>query len=408
MGVGLRTDASAYSRLIAGAETGDHPQNPSMIWLAILTLLFWLGAAWEIMRGNRRLRRLATLDAPPPAHWPRVSLVLAARNEGRTLGAALPTMLALDYPELELIAVNDRSEDDTGAVLEKIAATDPRLRAVHVRELPAGWLGKNHALHIGAQQASGEWILFTDADIHFAPDVLRRAIAHAEAQQLDHLAAVPQLHERGHALGICVSAFSLLFALFMRPWRVPDPASACHGGVGAFNLVRAATYRRLGGHAPIRLRPDDDMKLGKLMKSGGRSEIVLGVGVLSVAWYASVGELIRGLEKNAFAGLDYRVWATVGAVIAHGVVVFWPLAALFAVIGVEWWLNFSAVAVMLLVASDNHRFDGGRAWHALFLPVGVAVLNYIMVRSMVLTFWRGGIVWRGTHYSLRELRANRC
>lgn len=382
------------------------PTDP-MTCFAATALLGWLLVGLELMRGNRRLRRLATLPAPAPARWPRVSLVFAARNEGATLGRAVPTMLALDYPDLEIIAVDDRSEDDTGAILDKFAAADARLKVIHVTELPPGWLGKTHGLQRGGEQATGEWILFTDADIHFQPPALARAVAYARAQTLDHLAAVPVLHERGPLLGICVSAFSLLFALFVRPWRVPNPASGCHGGIGAFNLVRTSTYRKMGGHAPLRLRPDDDLKLGKLMKAGGFSEIVLGGEVLSVAWYDSVGGFVRGLEKNAFAGADYRIWLVGAGVLLHAAFVFWPLAAVFAASGPARWLWLGAVAVMLGVAADNHRFDGGRAWHGLFLPVGIAVLDYAIVRSMVLALGRGGIIWRGTRYPLRDLRANR-
>lgn len=376
--------------------------------LATLTLVLWLGAAAEVMRGNRRLHRLAGRPpAPPPSPWPRVSLVFAARNEGATIGAAVPTMLALDYPDVEVIAVNDRSEDNTGAQLEALAASEPRLHVEHVATLPPGWLGKNHALHHGANRATGTWILFTDADIHFRPDALRLAIAHAEAQRLDHLSAVPQLHERGALLGVCVGAFSLIFSLFLRPWKIPDPRSAAHGGVGAFNLVRTATYRRLGGHAPLRLRPDDDIKLGKLMKSGGRSEFALGAGVISVAWYASVPELVRGLTKNAYAGVDYRAWMIVGGVAAHAVFFLWPIVALFVTTGPAWTGYAAAVALQFLVAVDNTRFDGGRWWHGLFFPVGLVVLDYILLRSMVVTHWQRGIVWRGTHYPLRDLKANR-
>lgn len=374
---------------------------------AALTLALWLGAAWDVLRGNRRLRRLATLDTPPPAAWPRVSIVFAARNEAATVGAAVPTMLALDYPDLELIAVNDRSDDATGEILDALAARDLRLLVEHIPSLRPGWLGKNHALHRGAQRATGRWILFTDADVHFRSDALRRAIAHAEAAQLDHLAVVPQLHERGHLLGIGVAAFSLLFALFLRPWTIPNPRSPSHGGVGAFNLVRTATYRRLGGHAPLRLRPDDDIKLGKLMKSGGRSEFALGAGAVSVAWYASVGELVRGLTKNAYAGVDYRAWMILGGVAAHALFFFWPLAALGLTGGAERWLYVAAVAAMLTVAVENTRADGGRAWHGLFLPVGLLIMDYILVRSMLVTHGQRGIVWRGTHYPLRELKENR-
>ncbi len=375
--------------------------------LAVLTLLLWLGAAWEMIRGNRRLRRLATLPMPGVTSWPRVSLVFTARNEGRTVGAAVPTMLGLDYPDLELIAINDRSEDNTGAELDKLAAADPRLKVIHVKELPPGWLGKTHGLQRGGEQASGEWILFTDADVHFQPGVLRRAVAHARANNLDHLAAVPELTGHGPVLGICVGAFSLIFALFLRPWRVPDPRSPCHGGVGAFNLVRTSTYRKLGGHKPLHYRPDDDIKLGKLMKAGGWSEMVLGAGAISVAWYATVGELVRGLTKNAFAGTDYRIWLMLGAVAAHLIFFVWPVAALGLAAGLAQGLYLAAVVIMLGVAVDNQRFAGGRWWHGLFFPAGLLVLDYILLRSMVVTLWQRGIIWRGTHYPLRELKANR-
>jgi glycosyltransferase involved in cell wall biosynthesis len=381
-----------------------------MTWLTVLaalTLLLWLGLAQEVLRGNRRLRRLATLPAPEPVAWPRVSIVIAARNEGATVGAAVPTMLALDYPDFEIIAVNDRSEDDTGPVLDRLAAADPRLRVVHVRELPAGWIGKNHALHTGAQQGTGDWILFTDADIHFAPGVLRRAIAYARVQTIDHLAAVPELSKHGHLLGICVNAFSFAFTVGILPWRIPDPRSRSHGGVGAFNLVRAVTYRKLGGHKPLRLRPDDDIKLGKLMKAGGFSELVLGAGALSVAWYDSVGAMVRGLTKNAYAGADYRFWVPPLGASALLVGYVWPVVALFLTAGPAWWLNAGSVAVMLALGCDQTRFAGGRWWHGLFLPLGMAVFAYILLRSQFVTHWTGGITWRGTHYPLHELKRNR-
>jgi glycosyltransferase involved in cell wall biosynthesis len=376
--------------------------------LAALTLLLWLGIDWDLMRGNRRMKRLATLDAPPPAPWPRVSIVVPARNEGTTVGAAMPTLLSLNYPDYEVIAVDDRSEDDTGAVLDRLAAADARLQVDHVRELPAGWIGKNHALHHGAGRATGPWVLFTDADIHFSPDALRRAVAHAEAQQLDLLAVVPRLSEHGHLLGICVGAFSLLFPMFFRPWRIADPASRSYGGVGAFNLVRVATYRKLGGHTRIRLRPDDDVKLGKLFKrSGARCDFLLGAGAIAVAWYADVREMVRGLTKNAFAGTDYSVLFVLGGVLFQVVFFVWPPVALAVVSGPAWWLNLAATIAMLAGAVDNQRFAGGRRWHGLLMPLGVAVFGYTLLRSMVATLWQRGIVWRGTHYPLAGLKANR-
>lgn len=375
---------------------------------AVVVLLFWVGATWEIMRGNRRLTRLAMSDAPAPVSWPRVSIVVAARNEGLTLGAALPTLLALDYPDLEVIVVDDRSDDETGSVAERIAATDRRLHVEHVRELPSGWLGKNHALHAGAGRATGEWILFTDADIHFRPDALRRAVAHALARRLDMLAAVPQLSKRGHLLGICVGAFSLIFSMFVRPWQVSNPRSSAHGGVGAFNLLRTEAYRRAGGHEPIRLRPDDDLRLGRLLKlAGARCEVALGAGVISVEWYANVRELVRGLTKNVYAGTDYRPSLIVGGILAHAAFFLAPVVAALLTTGAAQACFGAAVVLMLATAVDNQRFDGGTLWHGLFFPAGLVVLDYILLRSMIVTHGRRGIVWRGTHYPLAELKRNR-
>lgn len=378
----------------------------SLLFAAVI-LLVWLAVGQEVFRGNRRLRWLARLAAPVPTAWPRVSVVFAARNEAATVGAAVPTMLALDYPDWELIAVDDRSEDATGTILARLAAAHPRLKVVHLTDLPAGWLGKNHALAEGAERATGDWILFTDADIHFSPDVLRRAVAYARAQSLDHLAAVPSLSQQGGWLGVCVNAFSFAFTAGIRPWKIPDPRSRAHGGVGAFNLVRTSTYRKLGGHVPIHLRPDDDLKLGKLMKSGGFSEFVLGAGAISVSWYASVGGMIRGLTKNAYAGADYRFWVPpLGAVLVL-LGCFWPLAALSVTAGTERWCYVGTVLLMLTLGCDQTRFTGGRWWHGLLLPFGMAVFSYMLLRSMVVTHWTGGITWRGTFYPLRDLKHNR-
>jgi glycosyltransferase involved in cell wall biosynthesis len=379
-----------------------------IVVLAVPILLFWLGAAAIVLRGNRRMTRLASVSTIEPPVWPTVSIVFAARNEATTVSAAVPTMLALDYPNFELIAVDDRSDDGTGEILDQLAVSNPRLQVDHVRELPPGWIGKNHALHHGARRATGKWMLFTDADIHFAPDALRRAVAYAEAHELDLLAAVPQLHERGPLLGACVNAFSFAYTIGIQPWRIPDSHSDAHGSVGAFGLVRAAKYRELGGHEAIRLRPDDDIKLGKLFKlHGGRCELVHGAGALSVSWYHSAQQMISGLTKNAYACADYRWWIPFTGAAVVAALFLWPLAAVTLTTGTARWLYGGGVAIMLVLGCDQTRFTGGRWWHGILLPIGMAIFSYALLRSMVVTHWQGGVVWRGTHYPLRELKANR-
>ncbi|HEY4587862.1 MAG TPA: glycosyltransferase family 2 protein, partial [Thermoanaerobaculia bacterium] len=246
--------------------------------LALATLLAHVATAVQVYRGVRSIRALR--DLPPLAGpLPRVSIIIPARNEERNLEEALRSVLALDYDNLEIDVVDDRSTDRTGEILDRMAAADPRLRIVHVRELPPGWLGKNHALWLGAGKATGEFLLFTDADVVLAPATLRRAVGAMVADGLDHLTAAPEIARPGVLFEMFVGAFSLFFTLYTRPWKVKDPESPSHVGVGAFNLVRAAAYRAAGGHPAIAMRPDDDLKLGKLLKKKGfHQEFVFGLG----------------------------------------------------------------------------------------------------------------------------------
>ncbi|MDP2105831.1 MAG: glycosyltransferase family 2 protein, partial [Desulfobulbaceae bacterium] len=296
-------------------------------WLAIPILGVVLMIALDLMRGNRTIRDLSSV----PVIWgnlPRVSLIVAARNEARHIREALQSHLALDYPDYELIVVNDRSEDETGLILDDMAFHQPRLSVIHLDSLPPGWLGKNHALYLGAKQADGDLFLFTDADIVMRPSVLTRAVCLMRDQGLDHLTVSPSITMPTHVLQIFGASFVIFFAMFVRPWKVRDPKSSCHVGIGAFNLIRSDVYRSVGGHEVIRLRPDDDVKLGKIVKQGGYcSDFAFGKDLMSVEWYASVGEVIRGLEKNAFAGCDYRISLVLFGVAFLLVFAVWPYLA---------------------------------------------------------------------------------
>jgi glycosyltransferase involved in cell wall biosynthesis len=373
-----------------------------LFWLAAATWLGVLAVVIGFARGNRSLRRLREL--PADAAGPKVSVIVAARNEARKIEPALRSLLRQNYPNLEFIVVNDRSEDETVQILDRLAG----IKVVHIRELPKSWLGKNHAQHVGAQQATGEWLLFTDADVHMEPTVISRAVRYLQDAGLDHLAVAPQLKMPGTLLQMFGGAFTIFFGLYARPWKARDPKSPCHIGIGALNLVRAEAYRAVGGHAPIAMRPDDDMKLGKLLKkSGYRQEMLLGDGMLTVEWYSSVGELARGLEKNSFAGVEYNLGVVVASTIAQLLVFVWPVAALFVTGGATFWLNAGIVATLAALYVDNARFHGEKGWHGVAMPVTAVLFLYIIWRATWKTLRNDGIDWRGTHYSLAELKANK-
>ena len=378
-----------------------------VVSFAILAL--WSRAVLELHYGGARVRRLADVDAatlPDPA--PRVTVVIAARDEERHLASAMRSVLALDYPALEVIAVDDRSTDRTGTVLDQLATADPRLRVIHVRDLPAGWLGKTHALHVAAQAAAGEWVLFTDADVFFAPDTLRRALALAVHTPLDHLVLGPRTTGGTVVMRLLLGFFALGFALSTRPWRAREADRSEHIGIGAFNLVRADVYRAVGGHSRIAMRPDDDIKLGKIIKDAGYAqEMLFGRGLMSVEWYPSLGALARGLEKNSLAGVDYSVAAMLAGTLAQLVFFVWPFAALAVTTGAALALNAAACAVLLSTYVVTAHLVGAPRWYAMGFPVMAVIFVGILWRATFITLHDGGITWRGTRYPLAALKANR-
>jgi len=378
------------------------------LYLALAILLFYLLVAVEVIGGNRKIRRLRTIVPDIGPNAPKVSIIVPARNEERNLREALSSMLALDYPQLELIVVNDRSDDATGDIIAELAATDPRLQAVTVETLPPGWLGKNHALWLGSRQASGELLLFTDADIVMEPTLLQRAVAYLEAQRLDHLVVSPRIDMPGTLLPMFGLTFMLFFAMFSRPWKARDPKSKAHIGIGAFNLVRARAYWACGGHEVIPLRPDDDLKLGKLLKKNGYAqELVAGPEFMVVEWYATLPEVIRGLEKNAFAGCDYRLWLVAVGAVVHALCSIWPYLALLVMDGAVRLTYMAVVTVITLLLINCARANGARYWYVVGFPLGATLFVWIVLRTTSLNLLQGGITWRGTFYPLKELRKNR-
>jgi len=382
--------------------------DAGLLYLALASLVATSVCAVLLIWSGLLMRRLADVTVLERDAWPKVSLIAPARNEERHIEAAVRSLVTIDYPGLEITIVNDRSTDRTGEILGRLAAEFPQLNMVTLTELPAGWLGKNHALQLGADRSRGEWLLFTDADIVFEPSALRRAITYALTHQLDHLAATPRTEMPGWFLQSFIVTFVVYFSLFVRLWAVRNPRSTAHVGIGAFNLVRAEVYRAVEGHRRIPLRPDDDLKLGKIIKLAGyRQDLVNAEEFLLVRWYASLGEMIRGLEKNTFSAMEYSTWFSLfsgGMSLVNNV---WPFVAIWLLAGPARWVNVAIVLVLLWIAWSTGRTLKAPWASALVFPLAVLLLVYIQWRTMVLNLYHGGIHWRDTFYPLAELRANR-
>jgi glycosyltransferase involved in cell wall biosynthesis len=341
---------------------------------------------------------------------PRLSVVVPARDEASAIGRAVESLLAQDYPDLQIIVVDDRSSDATGDVLRELAARDPRLLTMRVDELPAGWLGKNHALWRGANAVTGEWILFTDGDVVFTPGALRRAVAYAAEEELDHLTLAPRLVARGFWLRAFIAFFAYAFVALWGAYLANDPKTKRGVGIGAFNLVRASAYERIGTMRALSLRPDDDIRLGRRLRAFGfRQRVLNGNEVLSVEWYPSLRAAISGLEKSMYSSMDYRVVDAVAALLFLGATMVWPFVGIIALGGIDRVLLAVVIACLAIGLIETYRQAIGPLTPsallvALVLPISAVCWGYAIARSVYFAETRG-VRWRGTTYPLSLLRA---
>jgi len=380
----------------------------ALFLLGALLAAIWFGVLIQALRTDRTLASLAEITPEPDP--PSVSVVVPCRNEARGVAAAVRSLLAQDLPALEVVAVDDRSEDATGALLDGLAAEDPRLTVVHVAALPPGWLGKNHALQAGGERARGEWLLFTDGDVVFAPDALRRALAFARRHGLGHVAAAPRFVAPGFLERAFVSGFACFASLAFRVTDLPRPGTPGFIGVGAFNLVRREAWRRVGGHRRLALEVVDDVKLGLVLRRSGVPQGAVSAGPLvAVRWQHGLVPSVLGLVKNAFAACEFRLdlaAAAAGAVVLLGA---GPLAvALLALAGGHHAAAALAGLAALLAAAIHggtaRRVAGGSGAEGLAWPLAALLLAGVIVGSAALAWWRGAVVWRGTRYPLDLLR----
>jgi glycosyltransferase involved in cell wall biosynthesis len=352
---------------------------------------------------------LAELNPPPPAQWPSVSIVIPACDEADTIQAAAETILDQDYPDVEMILIDDRSTDDTGRIIDCLAAADFRVIPVHITELPEGWLGKVHALDRGAQEASGQWLLLIDADVHLSSDTLRRAIAYCEHRGLDQLVLAPEFVPAGLLLATAMAMFLRVFCAVMRPWAVDNPRSGAYVGGGAFCLMRRAALDRTPGLGWLRMEAADDVGLGLMLKrSGARCAVANGAGLVAIEWYRSLGDFAHGVEK-AFASAVACRWHRLAAVALALLAMEWAPLVTFLPLGVpDLWI---AGVAMLTALAANAAVLGTWTHKAvlpwLLAPLGAAVTVVLLVRSGWLALRRGGVLWRGTLYSCRQLREGR-
>ncbi len=380
------------------------------------TALDWvIAAAWAYRAADLQwnIHRVPNLLAKSVTEvaLPGLAVIVPACNEAVAIGDTLRSLLRQQGVSLEIIAVNDRSRDRTGAIMDEVASASPSiaspgvsLRVVHILALPNRSKVKHNELADAVKTTTAPYLLFTDGDIFFRQDALRRAMQFVQEEDADHLVLLPTPIIQGLGEHMMISAVQVFSAWALRLWRIPDPDSKDRLGVGAFNLVRREAYEAIGGFAALRMEVLEDVRLGVEMKRHRfRQRVAFGRDLVTVHWAAGLGGAIQNVTKNFFAATRFVVSQMLAGCCGLGMLGIYPALCFLGPLPMQ--LASGVWLLALLAMYGTLRRPGGSSpWYALLFPVATVFLMYAMLRSMTVTLARGAVQWRGTSYSLAELR----
>jgi chlorobactene glucosyltransferase len=376
----------------------------------------WGFFTFGMFKGRGRMMLLSRPAMDLPNDPPHVTILIPAKDEGERIRECINSALAQDYPDFDVIAIDDRSTDRTGVIMDEIAANNPKLRVNHIVEgtLPVGWTGKCNALHTSVNQASGSWLLFVDSDVVLQPDVLRATIATAVERRFDLVSLLPALE--GHTfwenlvvpLAGCAVSTMYLVAFTNSP-EMPKTAFAN----GQYLCIRRDVYDAIGGHETVRDRFCEDVEMARVLKARGfRPRISWGADFAAVRMYSSLGSIFRGWGRNFFAGSLGRPWRILGAIafllccsFSAYVALAWGIYRnIHPVSFVKGWLwittSVAHLAIMTGALAIMYSWSKNRRAYALLFPLGGAMLLGIFCRSLWMCV-TGRVEWRGTRYTHR-------
>lgn len=389
------------------------PLAVTLTVLAACVALVWCTRHIKITLERRNGFLLKPGYGGPPDPAPRLSMIVAGKDEEGNIESCLRSLLMQDYPDFEVIVVNDRSQDATGEIAERIAAEDDRLRVLHVEELPEGWKGKNHAIQKGADMATGELLFFTDADCR---QVSRHSLSAASQLLMDRgagmLSMLPTLEMKGFWENVIQPLCAGVMMVWFEPGKVNKPGHNCSYANGAFILVRREVYDRLGRHESVRDALQEDLELGAKVKHGGQGlTVARSRGLYVVRMYTSLREIIHGWTRIFYGSFATPLRGTISMLLMFlmGLIPYISAAAGAAALiaGTEptgWWWACAIVgtAATGLQLSTIWRFyrlidaDESLFWT---YPLGSIIVLYILLRSMAKHLPGSRITWKGTHYA---------
>lgn len=369
-----------------------------IVWLVILILQFRAIPLVPVIRPDGR----------QPHEHPLVSILVPMRNESDNVAGCLTSLLAQEYPDFEIIVIDDRSTDDTAARVEALVQQHPRLRLVRGAEPPSGWMGKCYALHQGSDQGQpqGQWLLFVDADTRHHPQALAAVMTYALEQQVDMLSVIPFLECHSFWERVVQPAVGGLIGVFYPPDKVNRTHRPIPFANGQFLLVRREAYQSLGGHQAVAGKVLEDVELAKVFVAHGlRNRIVFAHELVTTRMYTHLSALIQGWTKNMYLLLGQRMQRVLLSACMALLLSSLPLVVGFlgllsilghpgffeprlavAALGLYGWVIFCQATIR----AQNRWYP----WYAPFAPIGNAILVWIVMRSSFLHRRRQGVSWK--------------
>jgi len=338
--------------------------------------------------------------------WPKVSIITPVCNEEVHIEQAARSMFKMSYPNIEFIFVNDRSTDGTKEILDKLASSEPRMKLIHNQTLPNNWLGKVNSLNIGVNHASGEWILFTDADVHYQTHALKKAVSYVINKKLDFLTVLNEIICPSRLTRSLLAYFIHQFLIYENIPKIITSNTSHAVGQGAFILFKKSIYEKSKGLEWLKQEIIEDMAFAFMMKhTGAKMGILSGLDEIQIEWYSSVMHTIKGFEKNLFASLQYSIFYTLIYCIFSFIFFFSYAAAPFFINQLNFYmLMWGSITIYLcttlIVLQKQVRLPLYSFFIFLFAPL---FYIFIILRSAIITKKNNGINWRGTFYQLVDI-----
>jgi hopene-associated glycosyltransferase HpnB len=370
--------------------------------ILVLANFFWLAILIQAHRSWKKFQYLR--EDIEPVSTPPVSVIVPARNESRILSQTLDSLLKLDYPDYEVLLIDDHSEDNTYEIAASFAARDSRLKAYRSADLEPGWFGKAWALQQGVVFAKGNWLLFTDADVIHEPSSLKIALANAQKEKLDLLSIVPHIECKTFWEKVILPAFVIILGMGRPLYKINEEGSGVAGAAGGFILVRGLVFNHLGGYQTIRDALAEDLRLAELFKfSGYRIKMLLAKNkVISTRMYESLAEISRGLSRHAFEIMNHNALKMITAILLNYLIMTGPLISLMTGLFIKNWLlvllSLLPVLTMILLQSVVNSLMGISPLYFLSFPLATSLYGWWMFDSMVSHYFRGGNMWKGRKY----------